>query len=262
MKIFAIDIGNSNTRFAVVEDGRILNKIQLPSDNYNKLTDALPDIYNKFTVGENLPIVVCSVVKTITDKLANKAELALDITPAVIGKDIPLPMELDLADKKSVGVDRVVSAAMAYDRIGQAVAVASFGTAITIDCISDSGVFLGGTILPGLRIALKALSQYTSALPEIELASDYSADCFGKDTHQAMQSGVILGASGALREIVEQFATKLGKWPELIITGGDANIIRRHCDFAQAIVPDLLLMGIELAYERWKVQQNDEDGQE
>ncbi len=256
MKIFAIDIGNSNTRFAVVEDSKILNKVQLPSENYNQLTDALPDIYNKFTVGENLPIVICSVVDTLTGKISDKSELALDITPAIIGKDVPFPIELDLRDKKSVGADRVVSAAMAYERIGRAVAVASFGTAITIDCVDDAGVFMGGTILPGLRMSLKALARFTSALPEIELSDIADVDCFGKNTRQAMISGVVLGASGALREIVEQFATKLGKWPELVITGGDASIIRSYCDFAQAFVPDLLLMGIELTYEKWKMQQD------
>ncbi len=259
MKIFAIDIGNSNTKFAIVQDGKILNKVQLPSENYNQLTDALPEIYNKFTVGENLPIVICSVVETLMRKISNKAELALDITPLIIGKDIPFPLELDLKNTKNIGADRIVTAAMAYERIGQAVAIASFGTAITIDCVDDRGVFLGGTILPGLKLALKALAQYTSALPNIEPDFTYPVDCFGKNTQEAMNSGVILGAAGALREIVEQFATKLGKWPELIITGGDANIIRSHCDFAQAIVPDLLLMGIELTYEKWKSLQDEDN---
>ena len=243
MKIFAIDIGNSNTRFAVVEDSKVLNKVQLPSQDSEKIADSLPEIYNKFTIGENLR------------KLCDRAELALDITPAVIGRDIPLPIELDLKDKKTVGTDRVVSAAMAYDRIDGAVAVASFGTAITIDCVNDKGVFLGGAILPGLRISLVSLAENTSALPEVQLES--AVECPGRDTKGAMNAGVIFGAVGALREIVERFATKLGRWPELILTGGDANIIRTHCDFADAVVPDLLIMGIELAYEKWKVQADD-----
>ncbi len=255
MKIFAIDIGNSNTRFAVVEDSKVLNKVQLPSQDSEKIADSLPEIYNKFTIGENLPIVVCSVVENIFRKLCDRAELALDITPAVIGRDIPLPIELDLKDKKTVGTDRVVSAAMAYDRIDGAVAVASFGTAITIDCVNDKGVFLGGAILPGLRISLVSLAENTSALPEVQLES--AVECPGRDTKGAMNAGVIFGAVGALREIVERFATKLGRWPELILTGGDANIIRTHCDFADAVVPDLLIMGIELAYEKWKVQADD-----
>ena len=216
------------------------------------MINSIGKIYSKLCGQEHLPVVICSVVQKLCNVITEKFELALDITPNIIGRDIPLPMDVDLEDLKSVGKDRVVSAAMAYDRIGQAVAVASFGTAITIDCVNDDGVFLGGAILPGLTTSAKSLSEHTSALPLVEIVPP--AGPWGKNTLQAISSGIVFGAAGGLREITERFANELGHWPELIITGGDAKIIASHCNFVKAVVEDLLLMGIGLTYEKWKSQ--------
>ena len=62
-----------------------------------------------------------------------------------------------------------------------------------------------------------------------------------------MLSGLVFGARGAVREVVEQIATHFGKWPYCVFTGGDAALIGEHCDFVDAVVPDLGLLGLELA---------------
>jgi type III pantothenate kinase len=145
-------------------------------------------------------------------------------------------------------VDRVCSAAAAYERTGSACAVASFGSAITIDCVSDDGRFLGGAILPGLDLSFQALHIGTAVLPRVLPAAPTSP--FGKNTHDAIVNGVAYGAVGALREIVERFATELGHWPPLVLTGGNAPLIASLADFVDAVVPDLCLIGIALAYRR------------
>ncbi len=101
--------------------------------------------------------------------------------------------------------------------------VADFGTAITIDCVNDEGVFQGGAILPGLDMAAKSLQAGTAQLPLVELSNpDW---VFGKDTRQAIVGGLVYGARGALRELVETYATELGHWPVVILTGGDAALV-------------------------------------
>jgi type III pantothenate kinase len=127
--------------------------------------------------------------------------------------------------------------------------VGNFGTAITIDCVSDEGVFLGGAILPGLSMGSAALHGGTGQLPPVELAApDW---VFGANTRQAIVGGLIYGARGALRELTEAYATKLGRWPIVIITGGDAALIcpdPSGSELVQAIVPDLVLRGVAIAY--------------
>ncbi len=253
MKILAIDIGNTRTRMAVVEGRKVSEPLVFDTGQVDQITETLKRQGEKFSIPKGLPVVICSVVPKMTDHLAQVAQLTMDTEPYIIGKTIPLPLKLDLKDTQRVGPDRVVSAAMAFERIEKAVAVATFGTAVTIDCVNDEGVFLGGAILPGLQMAARALEEHTALLPLVNLTPPETP--WGRDTDEAISAGVIFGAVGALREMVERYATALGRWPELIVTGGDGLLIAQNCDFVHAVVPDLLLMGIELAYENRREQQ-------
>ena len=103
--------------------------------------------------------------------------------------------------------------------------------------------------MPGLNLSARVLHEKTSLLPEVEMVQpDW---VFGKDTHQAIVGGIYFAAAGAIRGILERYATELVAWPVTVITGGDAELLRAECDFIQAYVPDLTLMGIELAYRRF-----------
>ena len=136
-----------------------------------------------------------------------------------------------------------------------AVAVADFGTATTIDCVSHQGIFLGGAILPGLNLAAKALHEYTDALPEVEL--QIPTGVYGTNTIASIQHGIIYGAIGALRGIVERYATELGRWPQVVVTGGYGKLIARGCDFFDSLVPDLCLDGIFLTYRQFRASQDE-----
>lgn len=162
--------------------------------------------------------------------------------------DIPLPMPLEIDNFEEVGVDRVCACAAAYERVGGACAVASFGTATTVDCVSPDGRFLGGAILPGFEMCLAALHEHTAQLPHVALTRPNGV--YGRNTRDAILNGVAYGLIGALREIVERFATDLREWPQLVITGGNAPLVAELADFVDACVPDLCLMGIALAHRR------------
>src|SRR5262249_25738093 len=126
--------------------------------------------------------------------------------------------------------------------------VASFGTATTVDCINEEGVFMGGAILPGLAMQARSLYEGTDALPHVEITSPDTV--FGASTEQAIQNGIVYGAVGALREITERYATVLNAWPQLVVTGGNSQLVRQHADFIDNIVPDLCIRGIALAHRK------------
>jgi type III pantothenate kinase len=157
-------------------------------------------------------------------------------------------MSLAVEHPERVGIDRVCSAAAAYDVIGRACVAASFGTAITIDCVNDEGVFMGGAILPGVALQARSLHEGTAALPLVKIEATHTV--YGASTEEAITNGVLLGIVGALREIVERYATDLHAWPQLVATGGNAELIAGECDFVDNVVPDLCLRGIALAYRR------------
>jgi len=168
-----------------------------------------------------------------------------------VGRDLPLPAATRLPEPRKIGVDRLCAAAAAFDRLGTACVVADFGTAITIDCVDDEGLFLGGAILPGLHMSAGALARDTAQLPVTEPVNpDW---VFGRNTQEAIAGGLVFGARGALRELVESYATALGHWPLVIVTGGDAHLIcpdPNASELVQAIVPDLVLRGAAIAYYR------------
>jgi type III pantothenate kinase len=162
-------------------------------------------------------------------------------------------MDVGVKDKRAIGVDRVCEAAAAYDKLQTGCTVVSFGTAVTVDLVDDDGTLLGGAILPGLRMQLRALHENTAALPEVQPGIPELP--YGRDTTEAIQNGVCRGLTGAVRGLVEAYATHLNRWPHVVATGGDVAFLAPHCDFLDTIVSDLTLRGIGLAYDKHLAEQ-------
>ena len=135
-------------------------------------------------------------------------------------------MKVRTDEPEKTGVDRVLNVAAAYEQVEAEVVVIDAGTAITIDVCNDAGEFLGGAIAPGVRMQLDALHERTAGLPRISTA-DFGPplEPFGQNTAQAILHGVYHGIRGMVKELVEQYATKLGRWPEVVATGGDAAVL-------------------------------------
>lgn len=246
--VLVIDIGNTRVGLAVSDASGLHDSRQVDLDKPQEWKAALLETWEVADAGKRCAVAVAGVVPAATRSVCKLVSEVCDAQPLLIGDDIPLPMPLDLDNEDEVGVDRVCSAAAAYDRIQAACAIASFGSAITVDCVSADGRFLGGAILPGLDLALRALHDHTAALPRVRPGKP--AGAFGRNTHDAIVNGVVFGAVGALREIVERFATELQAWPQLVVTGGHAQLIAEHTSIVDIVVPDLCLMGVALAYRR------------
>jgi len=247
--VLACDVGNSAIHFAHVKGDTVTPMQTMRMGELAELGSALKTLWEQ--VPKPRKIVACSVNAAGLKALEAAASETLAEQVVVIGRDLPLPIDTDLPQPGSIGVDRLCAAVAAFDRLGVACVVADMGTAITIDCVNDEGIFVGGAILPGLRMGMAALHANTSQLPEVELAEPKWV--FGKSTQEAIVGGLIFGARGALRELVESYATELGHWPTLILTGGDATLVGHHMleeGLVQAIVPDLVIRGVAMAYYR------------
>jgi len=197
-------------------------------------------------------IVVASVKPDRTQEVRQivKKELNEEILEIGIGKDVPLPMELDVDEPQKVGVDRVLCAFAGFMVVGDAVVVADFGTAVTIDLVDENGVFLGGTILPGFDMSADALHRHTAVLPKIDKVKTPQKP-FGRNTIEAINNGLYYSAIGALETITRFYSEQLGRWPQTVVTGGNMEIIRSGCDFVDSFVTDLGVKGIVLAYKKF-----------
>lgn len=246
--LLIFEIGNSHIGVAtsIAQQIRTLERFGL--DQIDRVLKYASQAWGGLPDDRIKAMAAASVVPEALVRLRQRLSGHLDGPLLVVGNELHRPLPLAVEHPERVGIDRVCSAAAAYEVISKACVIASFGTAITIDCVNDEGVFMGGAILPGLALQAKALHEGTAALPLVTIES--TGQVYGATTEQAIQNGVLLGAVGALREITERYATELHEWPQLVVTGGSAGLIAEQCDFIDNVVPDLCVRGIALAYRK------------
>jgi type III pantothenate kinase len=214
--IIGVDIGNSAAKAALIdgstvrEAGRLDTSVASTAD----LTAGLRMLVEKARVPPD-SIVAISVVDRWTARLERAAgTLGLPLT--VAGADrIPLLTALPRPDL--TGPDRLLAAWAASVLHGRPVVVVDLGTATTVDAVDADGFFLGGAILPGLGLAARALAEGTARLPRVEL--ELPDDAIGVDTAAALQSGIVIGHLGAVRELVTRMRERLASQVGLIGAG-------------------------------------------
>jgi type III pantothenate kinase len=126
--------------------------------------------------------------------------------------------------------------------------VVSLGTAITVDAVSAEGVFLGGAIAPGMGAGRSALAAACDQLPAIDMTPEPEA--LPRDTESAVRAGVVLGAAGAVKELVARVAEEAAIEPRVVLTGGDAGLVSRYLENVVALDDALVLHGLRIAWEQ------------
>jgi type III pantothenate kinase len=263
MNIIAVDIGNTNIGIGFFLDGKEDFIRSIAGEDEVQLRHCLVEAWEKIPVLEtsvegkrNGAIVVSSVKPVWTELIRHIAEEDLGEKIHVVGGDVPLPMAVWVDEPKKVGTDRIVSAAAAYAVVEDAVVVADFGTAVTIDLVDEHGVFQGGVICPGFDISARALSDNTALLPKVGVVHRPSGP-YGKNTADAINAGLYYSIIGAMEEIIRRYAEQLGRWPQTIITGSGAEAIKDDCPFVDNYVPHLVIKGIVLAYMKYIDQKSE-----
>jgi type III pantothenate kinase len=246
--LLVFEIGNSHVAVATSIAGQILTNERFELSNLDGAVEHANQAWEAMPDDRIAGIAAGSVVPKTLAELRKRVQQKLGEEILAVGEELHRPMVMAVETPESVGIDRICSAAACYETLKHACVVASFGTAITIDCVNDEGVFLGGAILPGLHMQARALHEQTASLP-LTTIEDTSVT-YGATTEQAIRNGVIIGVVGALREITERYATDLHVWPQLVVTGGGAELVRRHCEFIDSYVPDLCIRGIAIAHRK------------
>jgi type III pantothenate kinase len=255
MNIVAVDIGNTNIGIGLFTDGKEDSFRSISGQAEPQLRECLVDAWRKVPVLETSTqgkrdgtVVVSSVKPVWTEVIRRIAEEDLQENIRVVGEDIPLPIPMWVDEPGKVGTDRVVAAAAAYAVVEDAVVVADFGTAVTIDLVDEHGVFQGGVICPGFDISAQALNDHTAQLPKVTVHRPSGP--YGKNTADAINCGLYYSIIGAMEEIIRRYAEQIGRWPQTIITGSGAETIKDDCPFVDNYVPHLVMKGIVLAYMR------------
>lgn len=246
--LLAVSVGNSTTRFGRFVGQELARSHRVPNANVGHVIEQLVAAAGELPDGdEPTSIVVASVNEPVATKLVAALKERTDHEVFRLGTDLGIPIRTALLEHATPGQDRLLNALAAFDRMKKACVVVDAGTAVTVDFVDGQGVFQGGAIAPGASMALHALHEKTAALPHVHLARPSETDPFGRDTAQAMVSGVFWGIRGLVRILVERYAEAYEAYPPVVVTGGDAVMIFEGDELIDRIVPDLTLMGIETA---------------
>ena len=243
-----VDIGNSACHFARWEQHAVTAQATVAHGRGGSLEQAFDALLATFPAERPPAVVVSSVVPESLTLVEALVDDRLGREALVVGKQLPYPIDVTGSVRQTAGTDRVCAAAAAFHQLQAACAVVDFGTAVTVDLVDPDGVLVGGAILPGLALQLRVLHEYTAQLPEVQ--SGLPETPYGQDTVEAIQTGVCRGLAGAVRELVEGYATALNQWPQVVATGGDLVFMAPLCPFLDSLVPDLTLRGVGLALAR------------
>ena len=194
-------------------------------------------------------VAIASGVPRVTGELRTMTERYFGFPPLVLEPGVRTGMPILYDNPKEVGADRIANAVAAYDLYGGPSIVVDFGTANTIEAISEKGEYLGGAIFPGIEISMDALFGRAAALRRVELVPPKHV--IGKSTVESIQSGCVFGYSGQVDALVDRFRAELGECT-VLATGGLAEPILAFSRTIQHYEPWLTLQGLRIVFERNK----------
>ena len=254
--LLAIDAGNTNVVFALVEGGEIRTRWRIATDPRRTADEYAVWLHQLLQLeGYAMADVEAVIIATVVPRALHNLQVLADKyfkTPALVAGQAPVDwgIELDVAEPASVGADRVVNAIAAHHLYQDDLIVIDFGTATTFDVVDYSGAYKGGIIAPGINLSLDALVSAAAKLPKIAIEPPESRSVIGRTTVDAMQIGVFWGYVAMMEGLVARIRAEIGRPAKVISTGGLAVLFNDNSDIFDAIAPDLTIQGLALLYER------------
>ncbi|SLN30410.1 Type III pantothenate kinase [Aquimixticola soesokkakensis] len=228
--LLCIDTGNTNTVFSIwdgdsfIATWRTSTEHQRTGDQYYVWLSTLMRFQG--IEADITEAIISSTVPRVVFNLRVLCNRYFNCRPVVVGKpECALPMAPRVDAGTTVGPDRLVNTAGAYDRYGGDLIVVDFGTATTFDVVAADGAYVGGVIAPGVNLSLQALHEAAAALPHVDITKP--ADVIGTNTVACMQSGVFWGYVGLVREICARIKAEYDRPMRVIATGGLAPLFEQ-----------------------------------
>lgn len=260
--LLAVDVGNTNTVFGVydLESERLVTTARA-SSRPDRMPDEWYAILHPALLHANIDpraisaMILSSVVPGVTHWLAAMGQSRLEVEPVIVSVDLDLGLVVDVDHPQEVGADRLVNAAAARARYGAPAVVIDLGTATNFDVINSSGAYIGGALAPGLVVAADAMVSRAARLFAVELTLPPRA--IGRNTVQAIQSGLVLGYLSLIEGMIQRIRRELGTAPTVIATGGYAEIFAAASDLIDVHDPDLTIDGLRLIYQRISAKERE-----
>jgi len=232
-----IDIGNTNTKFAVFDGSDKKTVFRSKEFSCEKLEKKLAHF---------------KIEKAIISSVRNTPEYIFDLLTVNIPKvhiltsKSKLPFKIDYETPDTLGPDRIAAVAGAFNVFpGENVLVIDAGTALTFEFLTKN-IYKGGNISPGLQMRFRALHKFTGKLPLISATEKYTFP--GRNTSDAIAAGVITGVTYEINEYIRTFEKKHAQF-KVILTGGDGGYLKDKIDYPVTYLPDIVIDGLNYILE-------------
>lgn len=253
--ILAIDMGNSNIVIGGIDESRTYFVERVTTNQGKTDLEYAVNIKDIMAI-HNLPLssiegaIVSSVVPPLTDVVLSAVKKITGKTPLLVGSGMKTGLNIIMDNPKTVGSDLIVDAVAALKDYPAPIIIIDMGTATTMCVVDQSGNYIGGVILPGLKVSLDSLSSRTAQLPHISL--EIPDKVIGKNTIDCMRSGILYGSAAMIDGIIDHMNEELGAKATVIATGGLSQFVTPLCKHHIIYDEALLLKGLLILYKKNK----------
>lgn len=251
--ILAIDIGNTNLVIGCITDETIDFEERVSTDisktelEYVVQLKALLDLYD-IPLDQIEGSIVSSVVPPLNHVIRSAIQKLFNHEPMFVGPGIKTGLNILMDNPASVGADLIVNAVAGLQYYGAPLIMIDMGTATTVSVLDQKKNYVGGMILPGVRVSLDSLVNRTSQLPRIAL--EMPKKLVGTNTIDCMKGGIIVGQAAAMDGILDRMWDELGYETKVVATGGLSSAIIPNCRHEVVIDNELTLKGLGLIYNK------------
>src|SRR5712672_1628129 len=257
--LLTIDIGNTNTVLGVFDGDRVAEHWRIatvPDRTADEIAVVLQGLLGQSARVKDADISGISLCSTVPSVLHEMREMCQryygDLETVIVEPGVKTGVPVRTDNPKEVGSDRIMNSLAAVHLYGGPAIVVDFGTSTNFDAVSERGEFVGGALAPGIEISVDALSRRAAQLLKVELTRP--SRVIGKNTVEALQSGIIFGFAGQIEGIARRMTEELAPGnPDsvtIIATGGLAPLVIDEVSLIDVYEPWLTLIGLRLVYER------------
>ncbi len=251
--ILTIDVGNTNVVMGCVENGDVKSVCRLATNLNDLSSDYAMKMRQSFEFDgidyKNFSgAILSSVVPQLNRAIKTAVKKVTGLDCMVVGAGLKTGVNIKLDDPGQLAGDLITGAVGALALYKPPLVVVDMGTATTIVAIDSEGSYLGGAIIPGIKLSYSALSSGTSLLPNI--AIEAPKKCIGTNTVDSMKSGAVYGTAALVDGMIDRMETELGEPVTVVATGGLAGTVVPYCRRKIEYEPALLLKGLAILYEK------------
>ncbi|MBO4938248.1 MAG: type III pantothenate kinase [Oscillospiraceae bacterium] len=249
--ILTVDIGNSNIVLGGVEEDRILFEARLRTDATKTSDEYCIDLKMILDVYHMSPqdiegSIIASVVPQVLNSMQTAIRKISDRSILVVGPGLKTGLNIQIENPRQTGADLVVGCVAALRQHKAPLIVIDMGTATTMIVLDKNGALVGGSISPGVKISMDALTERTALLPGLQL--DQPRKAIGRNTIDCMRSGIMMGAACMIDGMIERMEAELGYRTTVVATGGIARFVLPMCRREIIYDKDLLIKGLAALY--------------